>query len=64
MTIYSIKESSDKSRKVKIEDNGFGLELRIVKWATQHTFYDVDDGLLSMIRSAIDEYFKNVDQEE
>ena len=61
--LFSIKESSEK-KKVKIEDDGFGLYLFIMRNGHQWTGSSVDDELLSMIRSAIDDYFEIIDSGE
>lgn len=60
--LFLIKESGHR-KKVKITDDGYGLEFYTMRNGYQWSGFGVDDELLAMMRSAIDEYFDIIDNE-
>lgn len=52
---------SDGNKKVKITNDGFGLELYTMRNGWQWTGQGVDSKLLHLMRDAINEYFENKD---
>ena len=62
-TLYSIKESGSR-KKVKITNDGYGLEMYTMRNGFQWSGCGVDDELLHMIKSAIEEYFEIIDKEQ
>ena len=61
-TIYALKESGRK--KVKIADDGYGLEFYTMRNGYQWSGFGVDIELLVMMRDAIDEYFNQNDNQK
>ena len=60
--LFSIRESGD-NKKVKIEDDGYGLTFFTMRNGFQWDRTDVDDELLAMMREAINDYFNIIDGE-
>ena len=61
-TIYALKESGRK--KIKITNDGYGLEFYTMRNGYQWTGFGVDTELLVMMRDAIDEYFNQNDNKK
>ena len=53
-SILILKE--DGQKKVKITDDGYGIELCIMRNGFQWTAQEVDENMLRMLREAVNEY--------
>ena len=59
-TIYALKENGD--NRVKITDNGYGLEFYVMRNGRSWSGFGVDFELLVLMGDVINEYFGRTDE--